>query len=69
MLPIYAVRVFDIQEVRCDPNNKIGLDDLVGRVIAFEKDNFDNYVPASKNIESTFEAKLSLKEKGKIKDN
>ena len=31
----------------------------------FELDNFDSYVPASKNIESTFEAKLSLKEKGK----
>ena len=27
--------------------------------------NFYNYVPAFKNIESTFEAKLSLKEKGK----
>ena len=33
----------------------------------FELDNFDNYVPASKNIESAFEAKLSLKEKGKKK--
>ena len=36
----------------------------------FKLDNFDNYVPASKNIEFAFEAKLSLKEKGKkIKDN
>ena len=62
LLPIYAIRVSGIQEVRCDSNNKIGLDALVGRLIAFELDNFDNYVPASKNVESTFEAKLSLKE-------
>lgn len=46
------------------------MDALVGRLTAFELDNFDNYVPGSKNIESTFEAKLSLKEKGeKIKHN
>ena len=41
----------------------------MGRLIAFELDNFDNYVPSSKSIESTFEAKLSLKEKGnKVKE-
>ena len=69
-IPIYAIRVSSIQEVRCDSNNKIVLDALVGRLTAFELDNFDNYVPTSKNIESAFEAKLSLKEKGKeIKDN
>ena len=70
MLPIYAIRVSTVQEVRCDSSNKIGLDALVGRFTTFELDNFDNYVPASKNIESTFEAKLSLKEKRKkIKKN
>ena len=70
LLPIYAIRLSAIQEVRCESNNKIGLDALVRRLTAFELDNFDNYVPASKNIESTFEAKLSLKEKGKkIKKN
>ena len=41
------------------------MDAIVGRLIAFELDNFDNYVPSSKTIESTFEAKLSFKEKGK----
>ena len=41
------------------------LDALVGRLIDFELDNFDNYLPTSKNIESAFEAKLSLKKKGK----
>ena len=45
------------------------MDAIVGRLTAFELDNYNNYVPASKNIESAFEAKLSLKEKGKkIKD-
>ena len=51
--------------MRCDPNNKIGLDALVGRLIAFELDNYENYVLVSRNIESTFKAKLSIKEKGK----
>ena len=40
------------------------MDAIVGRPKEFELDNFDNYVPTSKNIESLFEAKLSLKEKG-----
>ena len=65
LLPTYATRVSTIQEMRCDPNFKMTLDALVGRLTAFELDNFDNYVPASKNIESAFEAKLSLKKKGK----
>ena len=46
------------------------MDAIVRRLTTFELDNFDNYVPATKNIESAFEAKLSLKEKAKkIKDN
>ena len=58
------------KEMRCDPNRKISLDALVGRLIAFELDNYDNYVPSSKSIESAFEAKLTLKEKSKkLKDN
>ena len=51
--------------MRCDLNKNITLDALVGRLTAFKLDNFDNYVPTSKNIESTFEVKLSLKEQGK----
>ena len=65
LLPIYAIRVSIIQEKRSNPNNNLGLDALVGRLIAFELDNYDNYVPTSKNIESTFKARLSLKENGK----
>ena len=37
----------------------------MGRLTAFELHNYDNYVPASKNIESALEAKLSLKDKAK----
>ena len=65
LLPIYAIRVSAVQERRCDANHKINLDAIVGRLTTFELDNYDNYVPTSKNIESAFEAKLSLKEKGK----
>ena len=64
LLPIYAIRVSTIQERRCKENHNITLDALVGRLIAFELDNYDNYVPTSKNIELAFEAKISLK-KGK----
>ena len=65
LLPIYVIIVSSIQERRCEENHKINLDAIVGRLTTFELDNFDNYVLASKNIESAFEAKLSLKEKGK----
>ena len=65
ILLIYAIRVSTIQEIRCDQNNKISLDALVGRLIDFELDKFDNCAPSSKVIESTFKAKLSLKEKDK----
>ena len=65
LLHVYAISVSEIQERRCEENNNITLDAIVGRLTIFELDNFDNYVLDSKNIESTFEAKLSLKEKGK----
>ena len=67
LLPVYAIRVSTIQERRCEANHNINLEAIVGRLTAFELDNFDNYVPTSKNMESAFEAKLSLKEKRKKK--
>ena len=67
LLPIYAIGVSAIQERRCEENHQINLEAIVGRLTAFELDNFDNYIPASKNMESEFEAKLSLKEKSKKK--
>jgi hypothetical protein len=57
ILPIYAIIVSSIHEMRCDPNRNITLDALVGRLTNFELDNYDNYVPSSKGIESAFEAK------------
>ena len=65
LLPIYAIKFFTIQKRRCEENHKINLEAIVGRLTTFELDNYDNYVLASKNIESAFEARLSLKEKGK----
>ena len=41
------------------------MDALVGILTYFELDNYDNYVPSSKGIESAFEAKLSLKKMSK----
>ena len=65
LLLVYAIRVSVIQERRCEENHNINLDAIMGRSTAFKLDSFDNYVPASKKIESAFEVKLSLKEKGK----
>ena len=36
LLPIYAIRVSTIQEMRCIPRNKLTLEGLVGRLVAFE---------------------------------
>lgn len=63
LLPIYVIRVSGIPEMKCDPNNKITLDALVGRLIEFELDNYDNYTPSSGNLDSAFKAKVSLKKK------
>ena len=41
LLPIYAIRVSAIQEMRCTTD--VTLDALVGRLTALELDNFDNY--------------------------
>ena len=46
ILPIYAIRMFVIQEMRCDVNRNITLDALVGRLTTFELDKYDNYVPS-----------------------
>ena len=62
LLPIYAMRVSSIQEMRCDSNNQINLDSLVGGLIPFELDNYDNYAPSS-NLESAFKDKLPLQKK------
>ena len=60
LLPIYAIRVSAIQELRCVPGNNLSFEGIVGRLTVFELSNFDNYRP--NNVESTFKAKLSLKD-------
>ena len=58
LLPIYAIRVSAVQEMRCIPGNTLSLKDLVGRLTAFELSNFDNYKLES--LEFSFKAKLSF---------
>ena len=60
LLPIYAIRVFAIQELRCIPGNDLSLEGLVGRLTTFELSNFNNYKPD--NSESAFKAKISFKD-------
>ena len=43
LLPIYAIRVSTIQELRCIPGNDLTLEGLVDRVTSFELSNYDNY--------------------------
>ena len=59
LLHVYAIRVSSIHQLRCIPRNNLTLDDLVGRLTAFELSNFDNYKRES--LESIFKAKLLLK--------
>ena len=61
LLPIYAIRVSSIQEMRCTID--VTLDTLVGRLATFELDNFDNYSPNPSTLESSFKAKLNLSKK------
>lgn len=60
LLPIYAIRVSAIQELRCIPGNDLSLEGIIGRLTAFELSNFDNYKPDK--VESAFKAKLSLQD-------
>ena len=59
LLPIYAIRFFAIQELRCVPSSNLTLECVVGRFSTFELSNFDNF--KSNNIESTLKEKISLK--------
>ena len=65
LLPIYAIRVSTIHELRCIPGNKLTLKGIVGRLTAFELSNFDNYRP--ENLESSFKAKLFFKDTEEVK--
>ena len=56
LLPINAIRVSAIQELRCIQGNDVTLEGLVGRITNFELFNFDNYKLES--LQSTFKAML-----------
>ena len=45
LLPIYAIRVSIIQELRCTPSNNLNLESFKRGLIAFEMFNFDNFTP------------------------
>lgn len=59
-LPIYAIIVSTIQDLRCIPSTNLSLEGLVGRITSFELSNFDNC--KFENVEYAFKYKLSLKE-------
>ena len=42
LLPIYAIRVWEIQELKCTHGNDMTLDSLIVRLDAFELSKFDN---------------------------
>ena len=58
LLPTYAIRVSAIQEMREVANKNVTLDSLIGRLISFEMNNFDNSVLP--NIESAFKSSLRI---------
>ena len=60
LLPIYAIRVSAIQELRCVQGNTLTFEGIIGRLTTFELSNFDNYKP--NNLESTFKAKMTVKD-------
>ena len=60
LLPIYAIRVSSIQELRCVQGNTLTFERIFGRLTAFELSNFDNYKPD--NFECAFKAKVTVKD-------
>ena len=60
LLPIYAIRVSAIQELRCVLGDTLSFEGIIGRLIAFELSNFDNY--KLDNFESSFKAKMIIKD-------
>ena len=64
LLPIYAIRVSAIQELRCVPRNTLTFEGIIGRLTAFELSNFDNY--KLDNFDSTFKAKMTIKDTKKM---
>lgn len=66
MRPIYAIKISAIQESRCNPNNALTLEILVGKLTTFELSNYDNFTVA--NVESTFKSQMVLSKSKKEKE-
>ena len=64
LLPVYAIKISSIQEVRAMPGNDLILDGLVGQLTAFELRNYDNIVVT---IGNTFKSLLTIKNTKKEK--
>ena len=47
LLPVYAIRVSTIHQLKCILGNDLTLEGQVGRLTTFELSNFDNYKPES----------------------
>ena len=60
LLPIYAIRVSAIQELRFVQGNTLTFEGIIRRLTAFKLSNFDNYKP--NNLESAFKAKMTVKD-------
>lgn len=60
LFPIYAIRFFAIQELRCIPSSNLTLEGLVGRLNTIELSNFDNF--KFDDVEFAFKVKFPLKE-------
>lgn len=65
VLPIYAIRVFVIQELRCILGNDLTPEVLIGRLNTFGLSNYDNYKLES--LEFFFKAKFLSKDSDEVK--
>ena len=64
LLPIYAIRVSAIQELRCVPGNTLTFERIIGRLTALELSNFDNYKP--NNFEYAFKDKMTVRDNEEV---
>ena len=61
LLPIYAIRVSTIKELRCMPSKNLTLEGVVGRLTPFEMSHFDNYRPTTIDSASKSQWILTMK--------
>ena len=64
-LPIIAIRISAIQELRCILGNILSFEEIIGKLTAFELSNFDNY--KLEKFESTYKAKMTINDNEEVK--